>query len=59
MYRELSSDLYDFVVRNALLFYSAGEQAGSKAQDSFVLSAESLVFASAKVLWLGKSIRKR
>jgi hypothetical protein len=40
--------LYDFVVHNALLFYSAGEQAGSKAQDSFVLSADSPVFASAK-----------
>jgi hypothetical protein len=33
--------LYDFVVHNALRFYSAGEQAGSKAQDSFVLSADS------------------
>ena len=40
--------LYDFVVHNALLLYSAGEQAGSKAQDSFVLSAESPIFASAK-----------
>jgi hypothetical protein len=40
--------LYDLVVHNALLFYSAGEQAGSKAQDSFVLSADSPVFASAK-----------
>ena len=40
--------LYDFVVHNALLFYSAGEQAGSIAQDSFVLSADSPVFASAR-----------
>tara|TARA_B110000008_G_scaffold275904_1_gene314212 strand:+ start:5426 stop:11533 length:6108 start_codon:yes stop_codon:yes gene_type:complete len=40
--------LYDFVVHDALRFYSAGEQAGSKAQDSFVLSADSPIFASAK-----------
>lgn len=40
--------LYDFVVHDALRFYSAGEQAGSKAQDSFVLSADSPIFAPAK-----------
>ena len=40
--------LYDFVVHDALRFYSAGEQGGSKAQDAFVLSADSPVFASAK-----------
>ncbi|SVC72630.1 uncharacterized protein METZ01_LOCUS325484, partial [marine metagenome] len=40
--------LYDFVVHDALRFYSAGEQAGSKAQDAFVLSADSPIFASAK-----------
>jgi hypothetical protein len=40
--------LYDFVVHNALRFYSAGEQAGSRAQDAFVLSADSPIFASAK-----------
>jgi hypothetical protein len=40
--------LYDFVVHDALRFYSAGEQAGSKAQDAFVLSADSPIFASSK-----------
>ena len=40
--------LYDFVVHDALRFYSAGEHAGSKAQDAFVLSADSPIFASAK-----------
>ena len=40
--------LYDFVAHDALSFYSAGEQAGSKAQDAFVLSADSPIFASAK-----------
>ena len=40
--------LYDFVVHDALRFYSAGEQAGSRAQDAFVLSADSPIFASAK-----------
>ena len=40
--------LYDFVAHDALRFYSAGEQAGSKAQDAFVLSADSPIFASAK-----------
>ena len=40
--------LYDFVVHDALRFYSAGEQGGSKSQDAFVLSADSPVFASAK-----------
>jgi len=40
--------MYDFVVHDALRFYSAGEQGGSKAQDAFVLAADSPIFASAK-----------
>jgi hypothetical protein len=38
--------LYDFVVADALSFYSSGEQAAAMPQDPFVLSAESPVFAS-------------
>ena len=37
--------LYDFVVANALEFYSSGEQAAAKPQDAFVLSADSPIFA--------------
>ena len=37
--------LYDFLVHDALTFYSAGEQAGSKAEDAFELLAESPIFA--------------
>jgi len=38
--------MYDFLVHNALQFYSTGEQAGSKAEDAFELSANSPVFDS-------------
>ena len=38
--------MYDFLVFNALQFYSSGEQAGAKAQDAFELSAEDPVFDS-------------
>jgi 5-hydroxyisourate hydrolase-like protein (transthyretin family) len=37
--------LYDFLVHNALEFYSAGEQAGARAEDAFDLQAESPIFA--------------
>ena len=40
--------MYDFVVYNALGFYSSGEQAGSRAQDAFDLMADSPVFGSSK-----------
>ena len=45
--------LFDFVAHDALRFYSAGEQAGSKVQDAFELSAESPVFGAGKdfVAW--------
>ncbi len=39
--------LYDFVAHEALTFYSAGEQAGAKSQDEFVLQADSPIFAAA------------
>ena len=39
--------LYDFVAHSALEFYSSGEQAGSRAIDSFDLSADSPIFAQA------------
>lgn len=39
--------LYDFVAHEALSFYQAGEQAGSKAEDAFELEAASPVFAPA------------
>lgn len=37
--------LWDFLVHEALSFYSSGEQAGAKAQDEFVLDAEGPAFA--------------
>ncbi len=39
--------LYDFVAHEALKFYSAGEQAGARAQDAFDLSAETPIFSNA------------
>ncbi|MEC8928333.1 MAG: hypothetical protein VX705_03890, partial [Verrucomicrobiota bacterium] len=39
--------MYDFLVHNALQFYSTGEQAGAKAEDAFELSANDPVFNSA------------
>ena len=38
--------LYDFLVHDALAFYTSGEQAAAKAEDAFELSADSPVFAS-------------
>ena len=45
--------LYDFLAFNALAFYTAGEQAGAKAEDAFDLSAGSPIFAPAEefVAW--------
>ncbi len=40
--------LYDFVAQDALMFFNSGEQAGSKSEDAFELSAEGPVFASAQ-----------
>ncbi|MGA2067189.1 MAG: alpha-2-macroglobulin family protein [Thermoguttaceae bacterium] len=40
--------MYDFIVHEALDFYSAGEQAGAKAEDNFELSAASPIFAPAE-----------
>ena len=37
--------LYDFLVHEALSFYSAGEQAGVKPQDTFEFMADSPIFA--------------
>ena len=37
--------LFDFVAYEALEFYAAGEQAGAKAQDAYVLLASSPIFA--------------
>ncbi|MFT7640970.1 MAG: 5-hydroxyisourate hydrolase-like protein (transthyretin family), partial [Pirellulaceae bacterium] len=37
--------MYDFVAQDALAFYSSGEQAGAAAEDEFILSADSNVFA--------------
>lgn len=39
--------LYDFVAHEALVFYSSGEQAASKAEDAFEVAAESPVFGTA------------
>jgi hypothetical protein len=39
--------MYDFLVFNALQFYSSGEQAGAKAEDAFELSSNDPVFDSA------------
>jgi hypothetical protein len=36
--------LYDFVAHQALDFYNAGEQAGAKAEDAFVLDADDPIF---------------
>jgi hypothetical protein len=38
--------LYDFLVHDALTFYSSGEQAAAKAEDAFELSADTPIFAS-------------
>jgi hypothetical protein len=38
--------LYDFLAHNALAFYSAAEQAGAKAEDTFELPADSPIFAA-------------
>ena len=38
--------LYDFLVHDALSFYTSGEQAGAKSEDAFELSADSPVFSS-------------
>ncbi len=40
--------LYDFLVYNALAFYSAPEQAGARVEDAFDLSATSPIFAPAE-----------
>src|SRR6056297_938562 len=37
--------LYDFLVHDAIAFYAAGEQAGARPEEAFVLAAESPVFA--------------
>ena len=37
--------MYDFVVHEALTFYTAGEQAGAMVQNAFVLQADSPIFA--------------
>ena len=39
--------LFDFVAHEALTFYTSGEQAASKAEDAFDISAESPIFAAA------------
>ena len=38
--------LYDFLVHDALSFYTSGEQAAAKAEDAFELSADSPIFSS-------------
>ncbi len=38
--------LYDFLVHDALAFYSSGEQAAAQPEDAFELSADSPIFAS-------------
>ncbi len=40
--------MFDFLAHNALEFYSAGEQAGAKAEDAFDLMADSPIFATAE-----------
>jgi hypothetical protein len=40
--------MFDFLAHNALEFYSAGEQAGAKAEDAFDLLADSPIFAAAE-----------
>ena len=39
--------MFDFLAHNALEFYTAGEQAGAKAQDAFDLLADSPIFGPA------------
>lgn len=39
--------LFDFLANEALRFYSAGEQGGAKAEDTFVLAADGPIFAPA------------
>lgn len=45
--------MFDFLAHNALEFYSAGEQAGAKAEDAFDLMADSPIFAAVEefVAW--------
>ncbi len=43
----LRPTLYDFVAYKALEFYSSGEQAGARPEDSFVIEASSGAFADA------------
>ncbi|MFH0784138.1 MAG: alpha-2-macroglobulin family protein [Pseudomonadota bacterium] len=38
--------LFDFLAHNALTFYSAAEQGGAKAEDEFVLEADSPIFGT-------------
>ncbi|MBU1568179.1 MAG: hypothetical protein KJ630_21465 [Proteobacteria bacterium] len=38
--------LFDFLVHNALAFYSAAEQGGAKAEDEFVLGADSPILGT-------------
>ena len=38
--------LWDFLVHNAIDFYSADEQAGNQAEDAFVLQADSAIFGT-------------
>lgn len=38
--------LFDFLAHNALTFYSAAEQGGAKAEDEFVLLADSPIFGT-------------
>ncbi|MFT5853559.1 MAG: hypothetical protein ACI8XO_000800 [Verrucomicrobiales bacterium] len=40
--------MFDFVVHDALLFYAAGEQAGSRSIDAFDLAASSPIFSPQK-----------
>ena len=40
--------LYDFIAHEALAFYTSGEQAGAKAEDSFELTVDSPIFAPAE-----------
>jgi hypothetical protein len=44
----LRPTLYDFIVHDALEFYTSGEQAGAKAEDAFELSADSPALGSAE-----------
>ncbi|MBM4050500.1 MAG: hypothetical protein FJ279_35850, partial [Planctomycetes bacterium] len=39
--------MFDFLAHEALQFYSAGEQGAAKAEDAFVLAADSPIFADA------------